>query len=124
MENFAFMHEQYGHDFENNFLINQNDKNDNVNEALTTTRTRDSDVADLGKEHEMDLSTLNRFFEMKMGKFYFRVCLKFWKKYVARRKVKKRVAAYSRNTIYRNKMERFFRSWRGITHEEGKIRIA
>ena len=91
---------------------------------METTRESGRYVVELGKDKEMDLSTLHRFFDMKMRHFYFRVCLKFWKKYVLKRKSKKRVAAYSRNTIYRNKMERFFRAWRGETHVDGKIRIA
>jgi len=31
--------------------------------------------------------------------------------------------AYSRNTLYRNKLSRVFRSWRMVAHEDGKIRI-
>ena len=34
-----------------------------------------------------------------------------------------RVAAYSRNTIYRNSLTRFFRGWSKVTHHEGKERI-
>ena len=124
MEQYAFMQEQYGHDFEQNFLVNQNDKIDNVSDAMETTRESGRYVVELGKDKEMDLSTLHRFFDMKMRNFYYRVCLKFWKKYVKKRKNKKRVAAYSRNTIYRNSMERFFRAWRSETHIMSKARIA
>jgi len=38
-------------------------------------------------------------------------------------KEKKRIAAYARNTIYRNSLQRIFRSWRNVSHEWGKERI-
>jgi hypothetical protein len=60
---------------------------------------------------------------MRRRLFYYRVFLKFWKAYVKRRREKKRIAAYSRNTIYRNNLTRYFRSWRNISHEWGKERI-
>jgi len=50
--------------------------------------------------------------------------MKGWKVYVKRRREKKRVAAYSRNTIYRNSLIRFIRSWRFVSHEWGKERIS
>ena len=47
----------------------------------------------------------------------------FWKAYHKRKKEKMRVAAYTRNTIYRNSLTRFLRGWRAVTHQEGKERI-
>ena len=61
---------------------------------------------------------------MRRRLFYYRVCLKFWKSYVKRRREKKRIAAYSRNTIYRNNLTRHFKNWRNNAHELGKHRIA
>lgn len=51
------------------------------------------------------------------------ICFKAWKIYYKRRKEKKRVGAYSRNTIYRNSLTRFFREWRVVAHQWGKERI-
>jgi len=53
-----------------------------------------------------------RFFDMKIRLSYYRTVVKAWRSYVKRRREKKRVAAYSRNTIYRNSLIRFLRSWR------------
>jgi len=53
---------------------------------------------------------------MRRRLFYYRVCIKFMKIYVKRRREKNRKAAYSRNTIYRNKMNRFFKGWRSVSH--------
>jgi len=60
---------------------------------------------------------------MKERIFYYRVCMKFWKKYVKRMLEKKRIAAYTRNFIYRNKLTRQFRQWRTVSHDWGKERI-
>ena len=60
---------------------------------------------------------------MKKRLFYYRVCMKYWSKFVKHRREKKRVAAYSRNTIYRNKLQRQFRGWRNVSHQWGKERI-
>lgn len=60
---------------------------------------------------------------MNQRLFYYRVSFKFWKKYLKARKEKNRVAAYSRNTIYRNKLTRIFRNWRDVSHQWGKERI-
>ena len=60
---------------------------------------------------------------MKQRLFYYRICIKFWKSYVKRRREKARKAAYSRNTIYRNRLTRVFREWRTATHEWGIERI-
>jgi len=60
---------------------------------------------------------------MKERRSYYRICMKYWLKYVKRMREKKRIAAYSRNTIYRNKLTRQFRSWRTVSHDWGKERI-
>jgi hypothetical protein len=66
---------------------------------------------------------MERFFAMKQRKFYFRVCIKYMRIYVKRRLEKNRKAAYSRNTIYRNRLTRVFRGWRTCSHAWGIERI-
>jgi len=60
---------------------------------------------------------------MKQRLRLYRTTLGLWKSYHKRKKEKKRVAAYSRNTVYRNSLTRFFREWRTVSHEWGKDRI-
>ena len=115
--------EGYGQDYQNNYQVNLNEKQANIDEFMETINDKKQQVADFGKEKEQDLSCLHRFFDMKMRLFYYRVFLKFWKKYVKHKKEKKRTAAYSRNTIYRNKLTRQFRCWREVSHTWGKERI-
>ena len=46
------------------------------------------------------------------------------KKYLKRKREKKRIGAYTRNTIHRNKMKRFFKNWQVVSHSWGQERIA
>ena len=43
--------------------------------------------------------------------------------YIKRKREKNRKAAYTRNTIYRNRLTRIFRGWRTGTHEWGIDRL-
>jgi len=60
---------------------------------------------------------------MKQRLFYYRVCVKFWKVYIKRKKENNRKGAYTRNTIYRNRLTRIFRGWRSTTHGWGIDRL-
>ena len=66
---------------------------------------------------------MNRFFQMKVRAYYFKICMKAWKKYIKRKREKNRKAAYTRNSIHRNKMSRFFKEWQKVSHQWGKERI-
>ena len=48
---------------------------------------------------------------------------KAWRVYFRVYKQKSRLAAYTRNTLYRKKMNRLFQSWRTVTSSESKVRI-
>ena len=100
-----------------------NEKTDNINEFIETIEEKKQTAFNLDKLKQQNLSCMHRFFQMKNRLFYYRVCIKFWKKYIKHKKAKKRVAAYSRNTIYRNMMKRIYKSWRNVSHEWGKERI-
>jgi hypothetical protein len=43
--------------------------------------------------------------------------------YTLFRRRKKRIGAYSRNTMYRRKLRNLFSSWRGVSHNWFKERI-
>lgn len=117
------MKEGYIGDFQSNYQINLNEKQANVDRFVEMMEDKKFQMGELGKKSNADMSCLKRFFAMKERLFYYRVVMKFWKKYLKHKKEKKRVAAYSRNTIYRNKMQRIFRGWRHVSHEWGKERI-
>jgi aconitase A len=60
---------------------------------------------------------------MKFNKYLYKVAMKHLKIYFKRKREKKRINAYVRNTVYRNNLLRMFRGWRKVAHEDGKIRI-
>ena len=53
-----------------------------------------------------------------------RTVWKAWVYYKQVQKRKSRIAAYTRNKLYRAKMRRLFESWRGVSHGLFKERIA
>ena len=93
-----------------------NEKLANIDSFREKIEEKKSEVFSLEKMKDQNLSCMQRFFDMKVRLSYYRTCLKAWKAYVKRRREKKRVAAYSRNTIYRNSLIRFYRSWRDVSH--------
>lgn len=117
------MKEAYIIEYQNNFQINCNEKQANIDQFIETIEEKKSQVFSLEKLKEQNMSCIQRFFDLKQRLRLYRTYLGFWKQYQKRKKEKKRVAAYSRNTIYRNSLTRYFRSWRVVSHEWGKERI-
>jgi hypothetical protein len=123
MAEYSMMKQGYIADYQANYTANMDAKQSNINGFMQSINDKDQASYDLEKEKEANMSCMNRFFEMKRRLFYYRVFMKYWKKYIKHKKEKKRVAAYSRNSIYRNILQRQFRMWRTVTHEWGKERI-
>ena len=67
---------------------------------------------------------MNKFIQLKVRAYYFKISLKAMTEYLKRKKGKKRVDAYARNTIYRNMMKRVFKRMVGVQHKRGMERIA
>lgn len=66
-------------------------------------------MAELEKFKAQNNSAIARFFEKNQKMRYYRIYMKGWQAWFKRRKEKKRVAAYTRNHIYRMKMKSCFR---------------
>ena len=49
--------------------------------------------------------------------------MRAWQNYTQFRRRKKRISAYSRNTMYRRKLRNLYTSWRGVSHQWFKERI-
>ena len=117
------MKESYIIQYKDNYQINCNEKQANIDEFIETIEEKKSQVFNLEKVKDQNNSCIQRFFDLKQRLRLYRTCLGVWKVYFKRQKEKKRVAAYSRNTIYRNGLTRFFREWRTVSHDWGKERI-
>ena len=78
---------------------------------------------EIDREMEHQQSCLNDFFTQKSDGFRLKMVMKVWRAYFAVYKRKARLAAFTRNTLYRKKMKRLFKSWRGVTHEEFTQRL-
>ena len=75
-------------------------------------------MRELDRLHEYQESCLNRFFTTKSNLFRLKAVMKAWRFYFSVYKSKARRAAYMRNTLHRNKMNRLYKSWRTVTHSE------
>lgn len=67
---------------------------------------------------------MNKFIQLKVRAYYFKISLKAMRQYMTRKKGKKRIDAYARNTIYRNMMKRVFKRMVAVQHKRGMERIA
>lgn len=123
VEEYKLMKETYIVEYKNNYQINCNEKQANVDQFVETIEEKKSQVFNFEKLKDQNNSCIQRFFDLKDRLRLQRNCLSLWKSYHKRKKEKKRVAAYSRNTVYRNSLTRFFRSWRTVSHDWGKERI-
>mmetsp|Transcript_9080 Transcript_9080/g.15332 ORF Transcript_9080/g.15332 Transcript_9080/m.15332 type:complete len:249 (-) Transcript_9080:245-991(-) len=117
------MKEDYMQEFQDNYQINLNEKQAGIDQFIETIQEKKSQVFNLEKFKDQNMSCLLRFFEMKTRLRYYRTHIKAWRIYIKRRREKKRVGAYSRNTVYIGMLRRFLRSWRNVTHQWGKERI-
>ena len=122
-EEYKLMKEAYIVEYQNNYQINCNEKQANIDQFVETIEEKKSQVFNLEKVKGQNNSCIQRFFDMKQRLRLYRTCIGMWKAYHKRKKEKKRVAAYSRNTIYRNSLTRFFREWRSVSHQWGIERI-
>ena len=85
--------------------------------------SQDNYAKELDKIRETQASCLNMFFTQKFNKFRIKVVWKAWRYYFGVYKRKARLAAYTRNTLHRKKINRLFTSWRGVTDQSFKLRM-
>ena len=97
---------------------------DNISQFMETIEDKKISQVELQKFKEQNTSCMQRFFQMKVRAYYFKVCMKAMKTYLKRKREKKRVGAYTRNTIHRNRLKRFYKGWQVVSHQWGKERIA
>jgi len=67
---------------------------------------------------------MQKFFQKRIRNYYFKICMRGLKVYLKRQKEKHRIEAFTRNTIYRNKLKRFYQEWFNVSHQWGKERIS
>lgn len=115
--------ESYVQEYQDNYQMNLNEKQANIDQFVETIDDKKQQVFSLDKLKEQNMSCLARFLEIKHRLYMYKICLKVLKAHTKRNREKKRVAAYSRNTVYRNSLSRFFKGWATATHAWGKERI-
>ena len=84
---------------------------ENINQFSETIEEKKTEISELKKLKDQNTSCMQRFFDMRIKKFYYRIC---WKHLMINRKAgkeKKRIRYYYRNALYRKKLLRLFKNW-------------
>ena len=110
-------------EYQENFNQNSSRRDDKIHEMNAAIEFQDNNIKDLLKNEEHQESAMTRFFTMKQNAYQMRMIWKSWLHYTKVQKRKSRVAAYTRNKLFRRKLRRLFESWRGVSHEWFKERI-
>ena len=117
------MKETYIAEYQENYQMNLNQKFENIEAFKETIQSKKDQLVELQKLKSQNVSMMQKFFHLKIRAYYFKICMHAWKKYLIRQRKKNRIAAYTRNTIHRNRMKRFFKGWQEVSHNWGKERI-
>lgn len=117
------MKETYIAEYQENYQININVKHENINQFMQTIQDKKDQSVELQKVKEQHLSMMNRFFQMKIRGYYFKICMHEWKNYIKREREWKRLCAYANNKFYRYRLRDVFKNWNKVTHQWGKERI-
>jgi uncharacterized protein YdcH (DUF465 family) len=118
------MKEGYILDFKNNFQINMNEKQANIDEFIETIEQKKRSSQELSDLKQRNLSCIIRFVNMKNRLAQQKSVFKAWTIYHNRKQKKHRVATYSKNTITRGMLSRIFNQWQIVSHLDGKERFA
>lgn len=59
---------------------------------------------------------MKKFFLARRNQFQMRSCMTIWLKKFKVKRQKNRIAAFTRNTMFRKKMSQLFTEWRDVAH--------
>jgi hypothetical protein len=110
------MKDGYINDFKNNFQINMNEKQANIDEFIETIEQRKKTRQELKDLKSRNLSYIIRSVTKKNRTFQLSVVFKAWLVYHSWKQQKHRVATYSRNTVTRGKLKRIYNEWQKYSH--------
>ena len=110
-------------EYQLNYDHNSSRRDDRLVEMNMAVENQVDYSKEIEREMEQQQSCLNYFFTQKSDGFRLKLVMKAWRSYFAVYKRKARLAAFTRNNLYRKKMKRLFTSWRGVTHEEFTVRL-
>lgn len=113
----------YMSEYQINYDQNSSRRDNRLVEMNMAIENQNNYMVDLQHHQDQQESCLNAFFKSKEDLFRLKVVWKAWRFYFSIYKRKARTAAYTRNTLYRKKLNRMFSSWKGVTSEEFKVRM-
>ncbi len=117
------MRNSYMVEYQTNLDQNTSRKDDKITEVSQEIETQNSSIKELKDQKSKQKSCLNTFFKQKVNHYRLRVTIRAWQYFTKVQKRKNRVAAFTRNTLFRRKQKLVFESWRGVSHQWFKERL-
>lgn len=117
------MKESYILEYQNNFAQNLAEKQSNISQFMETIAEKKDGLTNLKNLKSQNKSLMKRFLDMHLKLHQMRFVFNILKTYTKYKREKKRKWAYERNTLYRKKMTRFFKSLHTVCHNDGKRNI-
>jgi len=123
LQEYVMMKNSYLTEYEQNYQLNLQDKNSHIKEIQNHIHDKEEDIETKDKHYQelkaKIFSLLKHKYSLFIKRVYFNEILYFTQ--LSRRE--KRLAAYSKNYMYRRNMRHLFCSWRGVSHRWCKKRI-
>ena len=124
MAEYANMRGGYMSEYQINYDHNSSRRDDRIIEMNMAIEAQVDYAKDLARTMEQQQSCLTGFFTQKSNLFAQRTVWKAWRFYFSIYKRKSRLAAYTRNTLHRQKVKRLFTAWKNVSSSEFKARLA
>ena len=122
-QEYTLMKNTYMQEYEQNYQLNLQDKNDHIKEIKNHISKKDEDIALRKEQYDELKNKVFTFLRNKYNLFMKRVFYNEMLYFAELSKREKRLKAYSKNYMYRRRVRLLFCSWRGVSHQWFKKRI-
>ena len=123
VQEYAMMKTAYLTEYEGNYQANVADKNSHIKEIQNHIADKEDEIAEKKERYE---ALKHKIFTLLRQKYNLHIKKVFFNEIVFHTEMlkrDKRLAAYSKNFMFRRKVRLLFCSWRGVTHQWFKERI-
>lgn len=111
---------KYMEDFRENYEANVQRKDDKIAEVNAEIANQEATIDDLKLQKDKQKSCMTRFFKQRADQYKTRAVISVWLRKYKIKRSQNRIAAFTRNTMYRRKMQTLYANWRKVAHEKFK----
>lgn len=103
-------------EFTQNYEANVQRKDDKIAEVNAEIEHQNAMIDDLKLQKDKQKSCMSRFFKQRADQYKSRAVIAVWLRKYKIKKSQNRIAAFTRNTMYRRKMRTLYENWRKVAH--------